>query len=73
MFDTERTALRRGVNQSLMRWLAFVPDKSTLLVLFGAAKRRLAEQTDGVANLSNERIDSATEELNQIADDIREA
>ena len=56
-----------------MRWLSFIPDKSTLLVLFGAAKRRVAEQTDGADQLSDERIRSATEELNQIADDVRDA
>ena len=56
-----------------MRWLSFIPGKSTLVLLFGAAKRRVAEQTDGVAELPNERIQSATEELNQIADDVREA
>ena len=43
-----------------MRWLSFIPDKSTLLLLFGAAKRRVAEQTDGVAELTEERISSAT-------------
>jgi hypothetical protein len=56
-----------------MRWLSFVPGKSTLLVLFGAAKRRVATQTDGADQLSDERLGSATEELNQIADDVRDA
>lgn len=56
-----------------MRWLSFIPGKSTLIVLFNLAKRRLAEHTDDVAELPDARIVSATEELNQIADDIRDA
>jgi len=56
-----------------MRWLSFAPGKSTLVLLFMAAKRRVIEQTDGVADLSDERISSATEELNRIADDVRAA
>jgi hypothetical protein len=56
-----------------MRWLSFIPGKATLVVLFKAAKRRLTEQTDDIAELPNARIVSATEELNQIADDVRDA
>ena len=56
-----------------MRWLSFIPGKATLVLLFNAAKRRLREQTDDVAELPDARIISATEELNQIADDIRDA
>ena len=56
-----------------MRWLAFIPGKATLVVLFNAAKRRLSEQTDDIAEHPDARIVSATEELNQIADDIRDA
>ena len=56
-----------------MRWLCFVPGKATLVLLFNAAKRRLTEQTGDIAKLPAARIVSATEELNQIADDIRDA
>jgi hypothetical protein len=54
-------------------WLSSISGKATLVTLFKAAKRRVAEQTDDVAKLPNARIDSATEELDQIADEVREA
>ncbi len=57
----------------LMRWLPYVPRKGTLLMLFAAARQRVALQTAEAGNLSDARIDSATEELNQIADDVRDA
>jgi hypothetical protein len=57
----------------LSYWLSYIPGKSTLVLLFKAARRRVTEQTDGIAELPNSRIVSATEELNQIADDIRDA
>jgi hypothetical protein len=56
-----------------MRWLSFIPGKATLVLLFKAAKRRLIQQTDDVAELPDARIVSATEELHQIANDIRDA
>lgn len=56
-----------------MRWLSYVPSKATLVLLFTAAKRRVIGQSDDLAELSNARIVSATEELNQIADDVQEA
>lgn len=56
-----------------MRWLSLVPCKATLVLLFKAARRRVATQTGDIEALPNARIISATEELNQIADDIREA
>ena len=56
-----------------MRWRPFTPGKATLVLLFMAAKSRLAAQTDDVAELPNARIITATEELNQIIDDIRDA
>jgi hypothetical protein len=57
-----------------MRWINYwLSGKATLAQLFMAAKRRVLEQTDDVANLPKARIVSATEELNQIADDIRDA
>jgi hypothetical protein len=51
----------------------FVPGTRLLVMLFSLAKQRLARHTDGVGKLSEARITSATEELNQIADDIRDA
>jgi len=53
--------------------LHFSPAKGTLVLLFELAKRRVAEHTDGVDKLSEAGILAATEELNRIADDIREA
>lgn len=57
----------------IMHWRPFIPGKATLVLLFMAAKRRLTEQTDDIAELPNARIITATEELNQITDDIRDA
>jgi hypothetical protein len=56
-----------------MRWLSLLPSKATLALLFTAAKWRVAEQSDDLAELPTARVVSATEELNQIADDVREA
>lgn len=57
-----------------MRWINYwLSGKATLAQLFTAAKRRVLEQTDDIANLPKARIVSATEELNQIADDVRDA
>lgn len=56
-----------------MRWLSFVPGKATLVLLFNAARRRLKTQAPDATELSAARLLSATEELNQIADDVRDA
>jgi hypothetical protein len=56
-----------------MRWQPFVPGKATLVLLYRAAQQRMAEQTNDIADLPDWRIISATEELNQIADDVRDA
>jgi hypothetical protein len=56
-----------------MTWLSFIPGKSTLVLLFQAAKLRVTEQTDDITRLPNTRIVSATDELNQIADDVRDS
>ena len=40
---------------------------------FKAAKRRLITQKKAIAGLPNARIVTATDELNQIVDDIRDA
>ena len=45
----------------------------SLLLLFEFAKRWVAQHTDGAGKLSKLRIVSATEELHQIADDVRDA
>ncbi len=56
-----------------MRWRSLIPGKATLVRHFQAAKRRLTVQRKAVAGLSTARIVSATDELNQIVDDIRDA
>jgi hypothetical protein len=56
-----------------MGWRSFIPSKATLIRHFEAAKRRLIMQGKAVAGLSNVRIVTATDELNQIVDDIRDA
>ena len=55
-----------------MSWLAFIPGKTVLVGLFKAATRRVTDETEDVGNLPNARIVTATEELNQIADDVRD-
>ena len=55
-----------------MSWLNFIPGKTVLVGLFKAARRRVTEETEDVGDLPNARIVSATEELNQIADDVRD-
>jgi hypothetical protein len=62
-----------GKMPPLSRWLSFVPGKSTLLLLFQAATRRVSVQAEDAASLPKERLVTATEELNQIADDVRDA
>jgi hypothetical protein len=52
---------------------SFIPGKATLVRHFHAAKRRLIAQRRAVAVLPDVRIVSATDELNQIVDDIRDA
>ena len=54
-------------------WLPFKTAKAVLVLLFKRATQRVAQQTEHVAKLSNERIEAATEQLNQVADDIRDA
>ena len=44
-----------------------------MVVLFKAAERRLTKKADGVVELPNTRIITATKELNRITDDIRGA
>ena len=74
MLGSEQTAIpSRAISIVLCAGSPFIPGKATLALLFTAAKRRMAEQSDDVAELPTARIVSATEELNQIADDVREA
>jgi hypothetical protein len=56
-----------------MRWLSYIPGKSTLLVLFKAARVRLMANSENIGSLPDARIASATEEINRISDDIRDA
>ena len=56
-----------------MRVLSYIPGKSTLVLLFKAARVRLMSNGARVDSLSDARIESATEEMNQISDDIRDA
>jgi hypothetical protein len=50
--------------------LYYIPQKSRLLLLFKAARMRLIATSENVSLLSEARITSATEEINQISDDI---
>ncbi len=56
-----------------MRWMPFTPSKATLILLFTAAWKRVTTTSEGVSALPDARIVSATEELNDIADDITDA
>jgi len=53
--------------------LSYIPGRSTLLLLFKAARGRLMVTSEYLGSLSEARLASATEEMNQISDDIREA
>jgi len=57
----------------LMRWHPVTPRKANLVLRFKAAKLRMTDQVDNVAELPNTRIVTATVQLNQIVDDIRDA
>ena len=50
-----------------------MPGKEGLVLLFKAARQRLIRQPGNIAELPNARIVTATTELNQITDDIRDA
>jgi hypothetical protein len=53
--------------------LSYISQKSRLLRLFKAAKMRLMATSENVSSLSEARITSASEEIDQISDDIRDA
>ena len=56
-----------------MASLSYIPRNSTLLLLFKAARDRLTAAGDNLGSLSDARLASATEEMNRISDDIRQA
>ena len=56
-----------------MNWPTYVPSSSTLVILFKIARARLMASSHNVALLADARLISATEEMNKISDDIREA
>src|SRR5205085_9467529 len=56
----------------VMGTMAYIPRKSTLLLLFDKPVWRLVDNSDG-SQLSDARLVAATEELNRIADEIRDA
>jgi hypothetical protein len=53
--------------------LAYIPRKSTLLVLFKAARMRLMAVSENIGALSDSRLASITEEINRLSDYIRDA
>jgi hypothetical protein len=56
-----------------MRLPTYVPSSATLVMLFKIARARLMASSHDVALLTDARLISATEEMNAISDDIREA
>jgi hypothetical protein len=51
----------------------YVPSSSTLVILFKIARARLMASSHNVALLTDARLISATEEMNRISDDLRDA
>jgi len=56
-----------------MNWPTYVPSSSTLVILFKIARARLMASSHDVALLTDARLISATEEMNKISDEIRDA
>ncbi len=56
-----------------MTWPTYVPSGSTLVILFKIARARLMASSHNVALLTDARLISVTEEMNQISDDLRDA
>jgi hypothetical protein len=56
-----------------MSWPTYAPSSSTLVILFKIARARLMASSHNVALLTDARLISATEEMNQISDDISAA
>ena len=70
------TAAPRNAAQwidAAMASLAYVPDRSTLLVLFKAARVRLMTACERVDFLPESRLAVFTEAINRLSDEIREA
>jgi hypothetical protein len=60
-------------NDAAMGSLAYIPRKSTLLVLFKAARVRLMTACEKIDCLPETRLALITEEINRLSDEIREA
>jgi hypothetical protein len=56
-----------------MKWSTFIPGSSTLVILFRLARARLSASPHDVSLLTDERLVSATEEMQKISDDLRDA
>jgi hypothetical protein len=56
-----------------MNWPTYVPERTTLVILFKIARARLMASSQHVALLTDARLLSVTEEFNKISDDIRAA
>jgi hypothetical protein len=52
-----------------MNWPSYTPSSSTLVILFQIARARLMASSHDVQLLSDARLISASEEMNQVADD----
>lgn len=73
MYTNRRTAAWQRDILAAMASFAYIPRSSTLLLLFKAARERLTAAGDNLGSLSDARLASATEEMNRISDDIRQA
>jgi hypothetical protein len=56
-----------------MYWPAYIPSSATLVILFKIARARLMASSRYVTLLSDARLISATEEMNKLSDDLRDA
>jgi hypothetical protein len=72
-YQTDNKSTAAQAPDMMRRWLSYIPEKATLVLLFKAARVRLMANSASVDALSNTRIASATEEMHLIADDIRDA
>lgn len=64
---------RSPIISCIMNWPAYSPSSSTLVLLFKIGRARLVASSRKAALLTDARLISATEEMNKISDDIREA
>jgi hypothetical protein len=63
----------RAQTNGAMASLFYIPANATLLLLFKAARGRLIATSENLGSLSDARLALATEEMNRISDDIRQA